>query len=190
VRRSPVVRRAARGARPPPKTCASGGSRVRFSPMRARVFPLLALMLPFASGACGAASVAQPVQAPAAKPATSASASASAAPDHAVARSAVDAVVSAGLGMFLRRVDLDDQPVFLGGKFHGFRIAGLRDPQFWSGVDLKPGDVVTSVNGFPIEHPEQAETAFESLEVASEVRVVVEREGHPRELVYPIVDDR
>ena len=46
------------------------------------------------------------------------------------------------------------------------------------------------MNGFPIEHPEQAQTAFESLEVASELRVVVEREGHPRELVYPIVDDR
>jgi len=110
--------------------------------------------------------------------------------DSADARSAVDAVVSEGLGMFLRRVDIDDQPVFVGGKFHGFRIAGLRDPQFWNGVDLKPGDVVTSVNGFPIEHPEQAQTAFESLEVASELRVVVEREGHPRELVYPIVDDR
>ncbi len=92
--------------------------------------------------------------------------------------------------MFLRRVDIDDHPVFVGGKFHGFRIAGLRDPQFWSGVDIKPGDVVTSVNGFPIERPEQAQTAFESLEVASELRVVVEREGQPHELVYAIIDDR
>jgi type II secretion system protein C len=113
-----------------------------------------------------------------------------AAPDHTVARSAVHAVVSEGLGMFLRRIDLDDQPVMVAGKFHGFRVAGLRDPQFWSGVDLKPGDVVTSVNGFPIERPDQAETAFESLEVASELRVAVEREGQQRELVYAIVDDR
>ena len=110
--------------------------------------------------------------------------------DRAVARSAVHAVLSQGLGMFLRRVDVDDQPVFVGGKFHGFRIAGLRDPQFWSGVDIKPGDVVTSVNGFPIEHPEQALTAFESLDVASELRVAVERGGQPRELVYAIVDSR
>jgi hypothetical protein len=49
---------------------------------------------------------------------------------------------------------------------------------------------VTSVNGFPIERPEQAQTAFDSLEVASELRVSLERAGQPRELVIPIVDDR
>jgi type II secretory pathway component PulC len=54
-------------------------------------------------------------------------------------------------------------------------------------VDLKPGDVVSGVNGFPIEHPEQAQTAFESLEVASELRVAYERDGQARELSYPIV---
>jgi type II secretion system protein C len=162
--------------------------------MRTRVVPLLSLLLPLALAACASAVRAAPVvQAPSASPVPSVpspAASVSAAPEHAVARSAVHAVVSEGLGMFLRRIDLDDQPVFVGGKFHGFRIAGLRDPKFWSGIDLKPGDVVTSVNGFPIERPEQAQTAFESLEVASELRVAVEREGQPRELIYPIVDDR
>ncbi len=158
--------------------------------MRTRELSFLSLLL--APAACAGSVRAAPV---AQAPATSAAppvvvAPASAAPEHTVARSAVQAVVSEGLGMFLRRVDLDDQPVFVGGKFHGFRIAGLRDPQFWSGIDLKPGDVVTSVNGFPIERPEQAETAFESLDVASELRVAVEREGQARELVYPIVDDR
>jgi type II secretory pathway component PulC len=80
--------------------------------------------------------------------------------------------------------------VIVGGRFHGFRIGALRDAHFWSGVDLMPGDVVTSVNGFPIERPEQALAAFDSLEVASELRVAYERGGQPRELVYAIVDDR
>lgn len=158
--------------------------------MWTRELALLSLLLPLAAAGCGGSAPPAPVvPAPAAKAAPPA-ASTSTAPDHTVPRSAVRAVVSAGLGMFLRRIDLDDQPVFVGGKFHGFRIAALRDPQFWRGVDLKPGDVVTSVNGFPIERPDQAETAFESLEVASELRVTVERDGQPRELVYPIVDDR
>jgi type II secretion system protein C len=158
--------------------------------MRTRELALLSLVLPLASVACGGPERTAPVvQAPAANAGPPAAAR-STAPDHTVARSAVRAVVSEGLGMFLRRIELDDQPVFVGGKFHGFRIHALRDPQFWSGVDLKPGDVVTSVNGFPIERPDQAETAFESLQVASELRVAVEREGQPRELVYPIVDDR
>jgi type II secretory pathway component PulC len=97
-------------------------------------------------------------------------------------------VVAQGLGAFLQRVELDDQPVRSGGRFRGFRIAALRGERFWAGVDLKPGDVVTAVNGFPIEHPEQALTAFESLDVASELRIAYERDGQPREISYGIAD--
>ncbi len=111
-------------------------------------------------------------------------------PDHTLARSAVKAAVDQGLGSFLQRVELDDQPVMANGKFHGFRIANLRDPDFWTGVDLKPGDVVTAVNGMPIERPEQAQAAFESLQVASELKVAYDRDGKPREIVYAILDDR
>jgi general secretion pathway protein C len=150
---------------------------------------VLALAGPIAVAACASATPAPPVaKAPEAPAPAPAPVPAKETSDHAVARSAVREVVAQGLGMFLQRVDIDDQPVFVGGRFHGFRIAALRDPQFWTGVDLKPGDVITSVNGFPIEHPEQAETAFESLQVASELRVALERGGEPRELVYPIVD--
>jgi type II secretory pathway component PulC len=148
--------------------------------------------------ACGGASTV-PRQAPAvaaqpsATPASATSAPQAAPPpgegDRALKRSAVHGAVSRGLGAFLQRIELDDQPVRVDGKFHGFRIAALRDAKFWNGVDLKPGDVVTAVNGFPIEHPEQAQTAFDSLEVANELRVTYERDGKPREIVYPIVDD-
>jgi type II secretion system protein C len=150
---------------------------------------LAPLALALALGACGgAAPSSAPATAGAARPAHPAGP----APldDHHLARSIVHDVVSQGLGSFLQHVDVADQPVLAGGKFHGFRIASLRDSPFWQGVDLKPGDVVTSVNGFPIEHPEQAQTAFESLEVSSELRVSYERDGQPRELVYAIVDDR
>ena len=112
-------------------------------------------------------------------------------PTRALRRSAVRDVVGAGLGTFLQRVDIDvDHPVFVAGKFHGFRIAGLRgDPRFWRGVDLRPGDVVVRVNGFGIERPDDAMQAFGSLEVASELKVEYEREGQPRELHFEIVDD-
>jgi type II secretory pathway component PulC len=89
----------------------------------------------------------------------------------------------------LQHVELDDQPAFAGGKFRGFRIAALRGT-FWSGVDLMPGDVVTTVNGLPIERPEQAQAAFDSIAAATELRVAYERNGQPRELVYRIVDGR
>ena len=109
--------------------------------------------------------------------------------DRTLRRSAVHGAVLQGLGAFLQRVELYDQPVRVDGKFHGFRIAALRDAAFWAGVDLKPGDVVTAVNGYPIERPEQALIAFDSLERASQLRVTYEREGKARELVYAIIDD-
>jgi type II secretory pathway component PulC len=105
-----------------------------------------------------------------------------------LSRSAVRAAVAQGLGAFLQHVELDDEPVLASGRFHGFRIAALRGAEWWKGVDLAEGDVVTSVNGFPIERPEQAQTAFDSLAVASELRVAYERNGQPRELVLQIVD--
>jgi type II secretory pathway component PulC len=110
-------------------------------------------------------------------------------PSTTIRRSAIRAVLGAGPGAFLQRVTLDDHAVFLGGKFHGFRVQRLNDAEFFKGVDLKPGDVVTSINGFGIEHPEEALEAFKSLEVASELRVGYERDGIPRELRYSIVDD-
>ena len=171
-----------------PKTCAPAGvSRGNFSVMRTRAPSLLpCVRSPLVVAACAAAAQARRRPVCRRPPPAPAPAGPGRPVDCGPARSrrralGVHAVVSEGLGMFLRRVDVDDQPVFVGGKFHGFRIAGLRDPQFWSGVDLKPGDVVTSVNGFPIEHPEQAQTAFESLEVASELRVAVRaRRSAPR----------
>jgi S1-C subfamily serine protease len=157
--------------------------------MRTLLFFPVAVALASCGGANAAPAVVHaPVAGP--PPLTALSASPLAKVDHSLARSAVHAVVSQGLGYFLQRVELDDQPVFLGHKFHGFRIAQLRDQSFWDGVDLKPGDVVTGVNGFPIERPEQAQMAFDSLEVASELRVVYERAGQAHELVYGIVDDR
>ncbi|MGO8994856.1 MAG: hypothetical protein ACLQVI_16195 [Polyangiaceae bacterium] len=141
--------------------------------------------------ACGGASATTktantpPTAAPVEKPAPVAEA----ANDHSLRRSAVRGVVKGGLGLFLQRVVLDDQPVVKDGRFHGFRIAALRDTGFWNGVDLRPGDVITRVNGMPIEHPEEALEAFHSLEVASELRVAYERDGAGRELAYTIVED-
>jgi type II secretory pathway component PulC len=142
-----------------------------------------------ALAACGGASSA-PASPSKAHSAGAPAADSAGAPEHVLSRSAVHTAVAQGLGALLQHVDLDERPVFVSGKFRGFRIAALRDAAFWRGVDLKPGDVVTHVNGLPIERPEQALKAFESLDAASELRVSYERGGEPRELVYPIIDDR
>jgi type II secretory pathway component PulC len=111
-------------------------------------------------------------------------------PPNTLRRSDVKRAVAEGVGAFLQHLELDDRPVFLAGKFHGFRVTALRgDPRFWRGVDLRPGDVVTRVNGLAIERPEDAQQALQSLEVASELRVEIERGGESRELRFAIIDD-
>ncbi len=103
-------------------------------------------------------------------------------------RSDVRQALSGGLGTFLQNLTLDvDHPVFRDGRFVGFRITALNPA--WSTIDLKPGDVVTAVNGFSVERPEQAQQAFLSLAVASELRVDYEREGAPRSMRLAITDD-
>ena len=72
------------------------------------------------------------------------------------------------------------------GKFHGFRIRSI-DPKW--GVDLRPGDVVTRVNGMPIEHPEEADAALRSLHQATMLKVDFEREGKARSLELPITNE-
>jgi hypothetical protein len=164
-----------------------GESMTRF----AVVLPALALSLSVAgcSGATASTkTAATPVPATAA-PVDRPAPVGDAANDHTLRRSVVRSVVKGGLGLFLQRVTLDDQPVTKDGRFHGFRIAALPDAAFWRGVDLRPGDVIVRVNGMPIEHPEEALEAFHSLEVASELRVAYERDGEVRELDYRIVDD-
>jgi len=152
---------------------------------------LAALVLLAPVVACGGpAAVKKTAQAPAAEalpevPATGPEV----ASDHSIRRSAVRVVLKGGLGLFLQRVALEDQPVMKDGRFHGFRIAALRDARFWNGIDLRPGDVVVRVNGMSIEHPEDALEAFHALETATELRVFYEREGQPHELTYPILED-
>jgi len=101
----------------------------------------------------------------------------------------VVAALSRGLGDFLSHLQVE--PALAAGKFHGWRVVGLRanDP-LWQGTDLAPGDIVTAVNDRPLERPEQAFAAFQSLAVAKELRVTYERNHARREIVYPIDDVR
>ncbi|MGH7282836.1 MAG: hypothetical protein ACRELY_15025 [Polyangiaceae bacterium] len=150
---------------------------------------LFSLLAPLVFVAC-ASNPPPPAAAPA--PASSTQTTTTAAsedpPTSVLHRADVHRVVSKGLGAFLTRLTLDDQPAMnKDGKFVGFRIAALQGDG-WRGVDLKPGDVVTKVNGFSIERPEQALEAFQSLDVASELRVDLQRDGAPHELRYAIVD--
>jgi S1-C subfamily serine protease len=108
------------------------------------------------------------------------------APPGTIWRKDVNAALDAGLGRFLQHADLD--PVVQEGSFVGFKILELHPPGWWQGVDLQPGDVITRVNGMPIEQPTDAHAAFESLRKSDKLTVSYLRGTEPRELIYRIID--
>ena len=149
-----------------------------------RAFPLLCLSLAAASmWACGGHAVVAPPPKP-----LPVAAPVEQGPKAGFARADVDRTLKAGLGRFLAYVDLE-AALDAKKKFVGWRVLELRGPKgTWEGVDLRVGDVVTQVNGFAIERDDQAMTAFRSLEVASEIRVSILRDGKPTELRLAIVE--
>jgi hypothetical protein len=108
------------------------------------------------------------------------------APPGAIWRKDVNATLDAGLGRFLQHADLD--PVVQEGTFVGFKILELHPPGWWQGIDIQPGDVITRVNGMPIEQPTEAHAAFESLRQSDRLSVSYLRGTEPRELTYRIID--
>ncbi len=101
-------------------------------------------------------------------------------------RSQVQGAIRRGLGHFLRNVEVDEWPAMKNGKFYGWRVKAINPD--WV-LDLVPGDVVRSINGMPIEHPDEADAALKSLEKASSLKIDIERNGQPRLLELPINDD-
>lgn len=120
--------------------------------------------------------IAPPLDAPATAPSK---------PITSLKRARVRETIAQGLGAFLQNVTVDDWPVMHEGKFHGFKIRTINSE--W-GIDLRPGDVVTKVNGIVPEHPEEADAALRSLEKAPALKVEFEREGKAKTLELPIVD--
>lgn len=153
--------------------------------MRSRAVPLLCV-LPMVLAACGSGteSAPPPKAATAAETGTaemSGQPSARKAPDK-LERSALKTVLPTGPAWLLRRVWPEE--VFREGKFVGWRLVAI--PEEWTGLDLRPDDVVTRVNGKVIETPEQLWDTWASLATAAELRVSYERGVETKELVLPI----
>ena len=106
-------------------------------------------------------------------------------PKGALFREDVNALIDGGFPQFLQRVEVE--PRLVEGQFRGWSIVNLSPRDFWSGVDLKPGDIVTRVNDLPIERETEAFDVFESLKQADTLRVAFQRDGQSRMLEYRIV---
>ena len=73
-------------------------------------------------------------------------------------------------------------PVLDGGKLSGVRLSTGTDVALLNQIGLQPGDVVTSINGTPIDSIERGQQIMSSLGNASSVRATVLRQGKPTEV--------
>ncbi|MFK8016628.1 MAG: type II secretion system protein GspC [Gammaproteobacteria bacterium] len=75
------------------------------------------------------------------------------------------------------------QPVFANGKQRGYRIYPGRQRDQFAALGLKAGDLVTEINGTPLDDPSRGKDIFGSLASASQISVTIERNGSPTSLV-------
>ncbi len=106
-------------------------------------------------------------------------------PPGSLSRARVDAVLRKGPPWLLSHVEVEE--VLRKGAFVGWRVVAM--PAGWEGSGIKPGDVVTKVNGLGLEKPDDFFAAWTTVAGAKEIRVAYEREGKAEEVAMPIVGE-
>jgi general secretion pathway protein C len=69
------------------------------------------------------------------------------------------------------------QPVFANGQQRGYRVYPGRSREQFSRLGLMPGDLVTAINGTPLDDPARGMEILQSMNSATQVTVTVERNG-------------
>ena len=78
------------------------------------------------------------------------------------------------------------EPVFAGGKQQGFRVFPGRDQQAFMRLGLRPGDLVTAIDGTPLDDPSRGEQILSTLGASSEAHVTILRNGQQQELTLDL----
>ena len=68
------------------------------------------------------------------------------------------------------------------GKLRGFRAYPGRNRSIFNKLGLKPGDLVTAINGTPLDDPQHSQEVFNTIQTSDHVTVTVERGGQKQEI--------
>lgn len=72
------------------------------------------------------------------------------------------------------------------GKVIGYRLMPGRTPEFFNNAGLKAGDVAKQMNGLELSNPVEAAQALKLLKEASDITLLVERNGELTEILFSI----
>ena len=77
-------------------------------------------------------------------------------------------------------------PNYKGGKVNGFKLVGMKPGSIYYELGIRPGDIITSVNGKPLDSPNRALELYQKLGSLSNVSIEVDRSGQKRNLSFNI----
>jgi general secretion pathway protein C len=72
------------------------------------------------------------------------------------------------------------------GRLRGFRAYPGRNRQIFNKLGLKPGDLVTAINGTTLDDPQRSQEVFNTIQTSDHVTVSVERGGQKQEITLNI----
>jgi general secretion pathway protein C len=76
------------------------------------------------------------------------------------------------------------QPVFVGSKLSGYRVypGGRTSVGAFTHLGLRPGDLITGVNGTPLDDPARANEILQTLSSLASANLTIQRNGQSQEL--------
>jgi general secretion pathway protein C len=72
------------------------------------------------------------------------------------------------------------------GKLRGFRAYPGRNRAIFTKLGLKAGDLVTAINGTPLDDPQRSQDVFNTIQTSDRVTVTVERGGQKQDITLNI----
>ena len=72
------------------------------------------------------------------------------------------------------------------GKVEGFRASEVKPQGIFGTIGIKNGDILRSINDFPIDSPEKAIQSFASLKGQTRIKLDLIRDGQPTTFNYDI----
>ncbi len=80
------------------------------------------------------------------------------------------------------------RPVIRDNMLHGLEVRPTRNARQFQQAGLRPGDVITSVNGIPLSAIDDTDRLFEDLRSQAQVDIVVERDGQAVPFAVQLTD--
>ena len=72
------------------------------------------------------------------------------------------------------------------GRLRGFRAYPGRNRMAFSKLGLKPGDLVTAINGTPLDDPARSQEVFNTIQSSEHATVTVERAGQRQDITLNV----